>query len=171
VQFCDIHSFMLLMMMIFARLLAKASFLFSSTTTITTTTTTITVVVCTISVVPLLNSSFLNTNRSIEDEVTIYILGNHAIQRILIKFVNINLNKTAMLADKEKELNTADAWLEKNSLNRYGDEEDVMYMEESPLFNESTAFRKIALNTLFKSFQTSHGKDQIRQVVRITNNP
>ena len=67
-----------------------------------------------------------------------------------------------MLADKEKELNTADAWLEKNSLNRYGDEEDVMYMEESPLFNESTGIQKDRLEHRVQKFPNKpwKGSDQ-----------
>jgi len=56
------------------------------------------------------------------------------------------------MADKEKELNTADAWLEKNGLNRYGDGEAMMYMGGSPLFNERTGMLKDRLEHLVEKF-------------------
>jgi len=71
--------------------------------------------------------------------------------KVLSTFLGVILFSAAM-ADKEKELNTADAWLEKNSLNRYGDEEGMMYMGGSPLFNESTGIQKDRLEHLVEKF-------------------
>ena len=50
----------------------------------------------------------------------------------------------------EKELEKADAWLEEKGLNRYGDEEGMMYMGGSPLFNETTGVQKDRLEYLLE---------------------
>jgi len=58
------------------------------------------------------------------------------------------------MAGNEKKLEKVDVWLEEKGLNRFGDEEGMMYMGGSPLFNETTGVQKDRLEFLHKKFPT-----------------
>ena len=56
------------------------------------------------------------------------------------------------MAGNEANMKVVDEWLKTKNLNEYGDEQGMMYMGGTPLFNEMTGERKDRLEYLIQKF-------------------
>lgn len=56
------------------------------------------------------------------------------------------------MAGNDANMKVVDEWLKTKNLNEYGDEQGMMYMGGTPLFNEMTGERKDRLEYLIQKF-------------------